>query len=93
MTTRIATKLGVGIAGCAVAAAASLQPVAPAEAAPVTVPAAPVVLGPGNVPLKGWFGSGWFGSGGGDLLQDFINFEQFLDKIFHRGPYGHHFHI
>ena len=50
--TRIATKLGVGIAGCAVAAAASLLPVAPAEAAPVTVPAAPVVLGPANVPLQ-----------------------------------------
>ena len=51
---RIATKLGVGIAGCAVAAAASLISVAPAQAAPVA-PAAPVVLGPGNVP-QDWFG-------------------------------------
>ena len=56
MMTRIATKLGVGIAGCAVAAAASLISVAPAQAAPVTVPAAPVVLGPGNV-SQDWFGS------------------------------------
>ena len=55
--TRIATKLGVGIAGCAVAATASLIAVAPAEAAPVTVSAAPVVLGPGNVP-QDWFGPG-----------------------------------
>jgi hypothetical protein len=75
--TMIATKLGVGIAGCAIAAA-SLLTVAPAEAAPVTVPAAPVVLGPGNVPLK------WGHGGGGDFIRDFIKFEQFLD---HCKPY------
>jgi hypothetical protein len=44
-----ATKLRVGIAAAAVAA--SLVSVAPAEAAPVVAPAAPVVLGPANVPL------------------------------------------
>jgi hypothetical protein len=96
MTTRIATKLGVGIAGCAVAAAAIL-PVAPAEAAPVTVPAAPVVVGPSNVPMH-WFGggdSGWFGGGGGSSWLgggesrhggDFLRDIAFFFSFFHR-PY------
>jgi hypothetical protein len=72
---RIATKLRIGVAGCAVAAAAAVLPVAPAEAAPVTVP-------------MHWFGggsSGWFGGGsshGGDLQRDIFVFFSF----FHR-PY------
>jgi ABC-type glycerol-3-phosphate transport system substrate-binding protein len=60
MMTKTATKLGVGIAGCAVAAAASLISGAPAQAAPVTVPAAPV-----NV-SQSWFG--------GDFFQDIDQF-------------------
>lgn len=47
--TGIATKLGVGTAGCAIAVAASLSSVAPAQAAPVAAPAAPVVFA--DVPL------------------------------------------
>jgi hypothetical protein len=49
--TRIATKLGVGTAGCAIAVAAGLMSVAPAGAAPVPAPAAPVVFGQADVPL------------------------------------------
>jgi hypothetical protein len=49
--TRIATKLGVGTVGCAIAVAASLSSVAPAGAAPVPAPAAPVVFGQADVPL------------------------------------------
>jgi hypothetical protein len=47
--TSIGTKLGVGTAGCAIAVAASLSSVAPAQAAPVAAPAAPVVFA--DVPL------------------------------------------
>jgi hypothetical protein len=49
--TSIATKLGAGTAGCAIAVAASLTSVAPAQAAPVAAPAAPVVFGQVDVPL------------------------------------------
>src|SRR5258707_15775516 len=69
--TRIATKLGVGTAGCAIAFAASLMSVAPAGATPVVpppaapvvfgqadVPLAPVLRGPADVPQGGW----WFGN-------------------------------
>jgi hypothetical protein len=49
--TSIGTKLGAGTAGCAIAVAASLTSVAPAAAAPVTAPAAPVVFGQVDVPL------------------------------------------
>jgi hypothetical protein len=66
MMIRTATKLGVGIAGCAFAAATSLMSVAPAQAAPVTAPAAPVVLGPGNA-SQSWF---------------FNEFDEFLDHFF-----------
>ena len=58
----IATKLQVGIAGCAVAAAASLTSVAPAEAAPVPAPATPAVFG--DAPLQPLLG----GSSPLDLL-------------------------
>jgi hypothetical protein len=68
--TRIATKLGVGAAGCAIAVAAVLTSVAPAEAAPVPAPAAPVVFGSADVPLapvlrgpadlpQGWWWGNW----------------------------------
>jgi hypothetical protein len=49
--TSIGTKLGAGTAGCAIAVAASLTSVAPAQAAPVAAPAAPVVFGQVDVPL------------------------------------------
>lgn len=43
--TTIGTKIGVGVAGAALATAASLVTVAPAQAAPaVPVPASPVVM-------------------------------------------------
>jgi hypothetical protein len=92
--TRIATKLGVGIAGCAIAASASLMSVPPAQAAPVA-PAAPVVLGPADVPLD-WWGSPRLSSP--DLLGSFrpvgdrdriFDFDDFFH--FHFFPcYPHH---
>ena len=67
---RVATKLGVGTAACAIAVAASVMSVEAAQAAPMAAPAAPVILGPADVPLDwAWWGSagmsrfdllGWF---------------------------------
>jgi hypothetical protein len=54
----VSKKLSVGIAGCAIAAAATLTPIAPAEAAPVPVPATPAVMGHGDAPAGWW----WFRS-------------------------------
>src|SRR5689334_25431751 len=51
----ISKKVSVGIAGCAIAAAATLTPMAPAQAAPVPVPASPAVLGHADVPAGWWF--------------------------------------
>jgi hypothetical protein len=85
--TTVATKLGVAVAGCAIAAAASLTAVAPAQAAPTTVPvpAAPAVLGPGGAPQ--WF----WGQGSNDLLRVFrpSSDRWFFPSIFHFGCYGH----
>jgi hypothetical protein len=51
---RNARKPRAGVAGCAVAVAASLMSVPPAEAAPaVPAPAAPVVSAPAQVPMLG----------------------------------------
>ena len=51
----IALKAKVGIAACAVAASASLLPIATAEAAPVQAPATPALIGHADVPLGGWW--------------------------------------
>jgi hypothetical protein len=89
----IASKLRVGIAGCAIAAAASLTSVAPAQAAPVAVPAAPVILGSADVPLSGW----WNFPKSSDLLGGFKLFPgsipshgSIFTKLFHFGCYGKH---
>ena len=69
--TTIANKLKVGTAACAMAAAASLTGVAPAQAAPAApAPAAPVVLSSTDAPLGPW----WIKprpSGARDLLRGF----------------------
>ncbi|MCW2690193.1 MAG: hypothetical protein JWR37_5083 [Mycobacterium sp.] len=91
--TKFATKVRVGIAGCAIAVAASLTSVAPAEAAPVVpAPATPAVLGPADVPMGfGW----WWGSDGvsrsPDILRTFRPSTGWkFNKIFHFGCYNRH---
>lgn len=89
--TTIANKVGVAVAGCAIAAAASLTSVAPAQAAPTTVPvpAAPAALGPGGAPELPWFGhwKGW-DRGSSDMLRGNKPFLGFLFKwINHPGCY------
>ena len=72
--------LRAGIAGCAIAAAATLTSVAPAQAAPVAAPAAPVILGTGFL-------------GSHDLLSKFKPLHGWVfqpHKIFKWGCYGHH---
>lgn len=86
--TTIANKLGVAVAGCAIAAAASLTSVAPAAAAPTTVPvpAAPAVLGPGGAPQ---FFFGWKGSP--DILKTFrLSSDHWFNgwDFFHFGCYN-----
>lgn len=98
--TNIAMRFKVGLAACAVAASASLVPIAPAEAAPVPAPASPVLLvpapatpvlfGPSDVPLTGW----WWKSGHTDLLGLFKPIHK-IGFIFRGlfncwGGYGHH---
>ena len=88
--TMIAKKLRVGLAGCAIAAAASLTSVAPAEATPAPAPAAPMYLGPADVPQTWWLLPKL---GHSDLLRGFKPFHGFIfphHKIFKWGCYGHH---
>ena len=68
----IAMKLQVGIAGCAVAAAASLTPVV-AQAAPVPAPATPAIFG-GNFSPLDLLG----GRAPSDLLQSTIGDTPFI---------------
>ncbi len=88
--TTIATKVKVGIASCAVAASASLIPIATADAAPVQAPASPVLLDHGSMPQHGW----WMG-GRVDLLRffaprPFTGHTFFFHGLFNCwGPYGH----
>src|SRR5689334_4765662 len=80
-------KLSVGIAGCAIAAAATLTPMAPAEAAPaMPAPAAPVFSGPAPV----WGGGGsWFGFFQRDLLKPVFKPSVFSSfHFFQWGCYG-----
>jgi hypothetical protein len=83
----IANKLKVGTAACAIAAAASLTPVATAQAAPVTVPATPAVFGSADAPLGGWW---WFPKQQSpDLLLGFKPFQGWIfPKLWHWGCYG-----
>ncbi|RDH77690.1 hypothetical protein DVS77_15090 [Mycolicibacterium moriokaense] len=78
----IALKAKVGIAACAIAASASLIPIATAQAAPIQAPASPVLSGPA-VPQ---FWGGWFGSH--DLMKSKPHFFSFF-KFFQWGCYGH----
>ena len=80
----IATKLRVGLAGCAIAAAASLTSVAPAEATPAPAPAAPMYLGPADVPQTWWLLPKLLHSH--DLLHGFKPFHGFIfGKLWHFG--------
>lgn len=93
--TGIATKAKVGVAGCAIAFAASLTSIAPAQAAPAPAPApaAPVVFGAADAPQGPWWWITPNESRSPDLLRSFRPFQGIssgfiFSKIFRFGCYG-----